>query len=268
VNGDGQKGHADIVLYFNQMPWIAANEPVTAFDCNGNDLINLVVVWLFNLWPAGAFPSPSDPGYHPGVALLWPPFPHRALIIARRHCRATSECKFLLYAPGEVVVSIKSAKRRREMEKQNQSVGELVAKLVEGTTYQMLDAAEGIGVHGASAVGAVAPLLRSQERETRWRAAVALERIGAPSIEALVTAARDPDYLVRVPAIWALEHIGGQKAVTALVENLDTGNECCRWMAAAALTQIGGEQERAAVESAFANDAAGRGYVEELIEGS
>ena len=151
---------------------------------------------------------------------------------------------------------------------EKQSVSELVQKLVEGTTYQMLDAAEGIGAHGGSAVGAVAPLLRSQDRETRWRAAVALERIGVPSVEALVTAARDPDYLVRVPAIWALEHVGGQQAVAALVENLDTGNECCRWMAAAALSRIGGRAGRATVESAFANDPAGRGIVEELIQGS
>jgi hypothetical protein len=39
-------------------------------------------------------------------------------------------------------------------------------------------------------------------------------------------------------------------------------------MAAAALRQVGGAGERAAVEAAFANDPAGRGIVEELIEGS
>jgi len=27
---------ADVVLYFNQMTWIAATEPVAAFDLNGN----------------------------------------------------------------------------------------------------------------------------------------------------------------------------------------------------------------------------------------
>ncbi len=153
------------------------------------------------------------------------------------------------------------------MEK-HQSVSELVQQLVEGTTYQMLDAAEEIGAHGPSAIGAVAPLLRSQDRETRWRAAVALERIGAPSVDALVTAARDADYLVRVPAIWALEHVGDRRSVDALVENLNGKNECCRWMAAAALSQIDGESGRAVVESAFAADPTGRGIVEELIEGS
>ena len=36
VNGNGRKDFADVVLFFNQMTWIAANEPVTAFDFNGN----------------------------------------------------------------------------------------------------------------------------------------------------------------------------------------------------------------------------------------
>ena len=40
---------ADVVLYFNQMTWIAANEPVSAFDYNGNGRIDFAdVVWLFN----------------------------------------------------------------------------------------------------------------------------------------------------------------------------------------------------------------------------
>jgi PKD repeat protein len=49
VNGNGRKDFADVVLYFNQMTWIAANEPVSAFDCNGNGRIDFAdVVWLFN----------------------------------------------------------------------------------------------------------------------------------------------------------------------------------------------------------------------------
>lgn len=151
---------------------------------------------------------------------------------------------------------------------QKQPVPELVQKLVQGTTYEMLDAAEAFAVHGADGVGAVAPLLRSADRETRWRAAVALERIGAPAVEALVSGASDPDYLVRVPAIWALEHVGDRRAVAALVENLNGPNECCRWMAGAALAKIGGPEERNQVEAAFSHDPDGRGIIEELIEGS
>ena len=49
VNGNGRKDFADVVLYFNQMTWIAANEPVAAFDYNGNSRIDFAdVVWLFN----------------------------------------------------------------------------------------------------------------------------------------------------------------------------------------------------------------------------
>ncbi len=49
VNGNGRKDFADVVLYFNQMTWIAANEPVEGFDYNGNRRIDFAdVVALFN----------------------------------------------------------------------------------------------------------------------------------------------------------------------------------------------------------------------------
>ncbi len=49
VNGNGREDFADVVLYFNQMGWIAANEPVAAFDLNGNGRIDFAdVVALFN----------------------------------------------------------------------------------------------------------------------------------------------------------------------------------------------------------------------------
>ena len=38
-----------------------------------------------------------------------------------------------------------------EKQNQNQNVSELVQKLVQGTTYQMLDAAEAIAAHGPTA---------------------------------------------------------------------------------------------------------------------
>jgi PKD repeat protein len=49
VNGNGRADFADVVLYFNQMSWIAANEPKSFFDYNGNGRIDFAdVVWLFN----------------------------------------------------------------------------------------------------------------------------------------------------------------------------------------------------------------------------
>jgi HEAT repeat protein len=159
--------------------------------------------------------------------------------------------------------------REEEMEMiQREKVSELISRLAQGSTYEMLNAAEEIGRVGEEAVLAVAPLLRSPHREMRWRAAIALERIGPPAVEALMVAAEEREWTTRVPAIWALEHIGDRQAVPTLVENLNGENECCRWMAAAALTRIGTDREVAIVEAAFVNDPAGRGFVEELIEGS
>jgi PKD repeat protein len=49
VNGNGRRDFADVVLYFNRMAWIAANEPVALFDYNRNGRIDFAdVVWLFN----------------------------------------------------------------------------------------------------------------------------------------------------------------------------------------------------------------------------
>jgi len=49
LNGNGRLDFADVVLYFNQMTWIAANEPLTAFDLNGNSRIDFAdIVALFN----------------------------------------------------------------------------------------------------------------------------------------------------------------------------------------------------------------------------
>jgi PKD repeat protein len=49
VNGNDRPDFADIVLYFNQMSWVTANEPVAAYDYNANGRIDFAdVVWLFN----------------------------------------------------------------------------------------------------------------------------------------------------------------------------------------------------------------------------
>ena len=49
VNGNGALDFNDVVLYFNQMDWIASNEPVAAFDFNKNGQIDFNdIVILFN----------------------------------------------------------------------------------------------------------------------------------------------------------------------------------------------------------------------------
>ena len=40
LNANDRKDFNDVVLMFNQMQWIAVNEPVSAFDFNGNGRID------------------------------------------------------------------------------------------------------------------------------------------------------------------------------------------------------------------------------------
>lgn len=49
VNGNGRLEFADVVLFFNEMAWIAANEPTLAFDFNANSRVDFAdAVQLFN----------------------------------------------------------------------------------------------------------------------------------------------------------------------------------------------------------------------------
>ncbi|MEN6516740.1 MAG: hypothetical protein ABFC38_00940 [Methanospirillum sp.] len=58
-----------MVLYFNSMTRIAVNEPVSAFDDNGNGRIDFVdVVRLFN--------RPPNPSNHRGVLAVFPVSAH------------------------------------------------------------------------------------------------------------------------------------------------------------------------------------------------
>ena len=48
VNGNRRTDFADVVLFFNQMDWIAGHEPISAFDWNRNDRIDFAdIVQLF-----------------------------------------------------------------------------------------------------------------------------------------------------------------------------------------------------------------------------
>ena len=60
LNANARNDFADVVLYFNQMTWIAANEPLVAFDYNGNGRIDFAdVVSLFNELGSGPTPTPT-----------------------------------------------------------------------------------------------------------------------------------------------------------------------------------------------------------------
>ncbi len=63
VNDNGRKDFSDVVLYFNQMTWIAAHEPTALFDCNANGRIDFVdVVWLFSHLQAPCLSAGRAPG--------------------------------------------------------------------------------------------------------------------------------------------------------------------------------------------------------------
>ncbi len=48
INGNGRKDFNDIVLFFENLEWVAADEPVASFDFNGNGRIDFAdVVNLF-----------------------------------------------------------------------------------------------------------------------------------------------------------------------------------------------------------------------------
>ena len=49
INGNGSHDFNDVVLFFNQMDWIAGNESVGAFDFNKNGRIDFNdIVMVFN----------------------------------------------------------------------------------------------------------------------------------------------------------------------------------------------------------------------------
>lgn len=73
LNGNGRRDFVDVMLFFNQMAWIEANQPKAPFDYNGNGRIDFAdVIWLFNTLgnpvitpapttsPTTVFPSPSQ----------------------------------------------------------------------------------------------------------------------------------------------------------------------------------------------------------------
>ena len=48
LNGNGEAGFTDVVLFFKNIDWIADNEPVSAFDFNQNGAIGFQdIVMLF-----------------------------------------------------------------------------------------------------------------------------------------------------------------------------------------------------------------------------
>ncbi len=102
-------------------------------------------------------------------------------------------------------------------------------------------AAEALGEIGDS--GAVEPLITALKNDeysgVRWKAAEALSKIGAPSVEALIGALRHHDDDVRWKAAIALGEIGDPRAIDPLIMLLCDEDRFVKSHAALALGAIG-----------------------------
>jgi HEAT repeat protein len=148
-------------------------------------------------------------------------------------------------------------------------VDRILNGLVNGSTTEMLAAARSFGEQGEKAVDTVMPVFRNSDRVVRWRVAIALERIGTPAVAPLIQSLKEDKPYVKIPAIWALENIGDERAIDPLIEVMNGSDECCRLMAAAALKKFGTQKSLEAVNEAFRNDDGTQiAIVDELVEGS
>ena len=131
-------------------------------------------------------------------------------------------------------------------------VRELIQVMLNADTYTSLKAIADLGEIGAPAVGPLVQTLLSTESNARWTVAMALARLGAEAVEQLVGVVLVTDDEIKNPAIWALAEIGDPRAVSPLVETLQTSkSECCRALTAAALLKLGDPAGIAEVERAF-----------------
>lgn len=118
-------------------------------------------------------------------------------------------------------------------------VSELLDVLVGNDTYRSLQAMNSLREIGMPAVAPLMELLMTGTGNVRWRAAMALARVGPYSVEPLIDAARKREESIKNPAVWALSEIGSQDAVAPLINVLETeDSECCRIITAAALLKI------------------------------
>ena len=145
----------------------------------------------------------------------------------------------------------------------------LVYMLKKGNVYGVSNASQALADLGEAAVTPLMQLLRDPDQSARWRAAIALQKLGTPAVPALITALNEEEWYVRTPAIWALSQIRDARAVDPLIGLLRDDHECCRWMAAAALRTIGDQKGVDAVKTVVMEEGGNfEEIVDELVEGS
>lgn len=117
---------------------------------------------------------------------------------------------------------------------------ELIHTLAEGDEQSREAAAIALGRYGAMALGRLAKMVDSDDRDVRWWAARALAEVGgAPASVPLCAALTDADPDVRACAALALGRIRARDAAPALVERLADESAFVASVAADALSMIG-----------------------------
>lgn len=81
--------------------------------------------------------------------------------------------------------------------------------------------------------------LNDKNQKERWLSVVALEKIGEPAMDYLVSSLKDGDKWVRYAAVDALGNIGHANAVEHLITVLNDLDQDVRFAAAEALGKIG-----------------------------
>jgi HEAT repeat protein len=125
--------------------------------------------------------------------------------------------------------------------KETRNVKGLILALKNKDPTVQYDAAEALGEIGDSV--AVGPLITALENDeisgVRWKAAVALSKIGTPAVDALIGALRHDDDDVRWKAAIALGEIGDPRSINPLLILLCDEDRFVKSHAALALGAIG-----------------------------
>ncbi|QYZ79581.1 HEAT repeat domain-containing protein [Methanofollis formosanus] len=167
---------------------------------------------------------------------------------------------------------LRTARRSMRTIERLQSTGDLegLARLVrEGTAHERLTAAWELGKRGEQGVRHLVPILQEGQGEETWEAAMGLSRAGSLAVEPLIEALATGKPETRTAAAWALEEIGDERAVEALIQALSDTDTFCRWTAAACLLRLGRDDGRQAAEEVLQKESEeARGYIGILAEGS
>jgi len=119
-------------------------------------------------------------------------------------------------------------------------IDQLMTTLMRGSAYKKVEASRKLGKIGAPVLPTLIRSLNDEDRQVRWRAAIALGAMGQAAVDHLINVLESSPSAVRIPATWAAAEIGDAKAVDPLVRIMcDDPSECCQVMAAAALLKLG-----------------------------